>query len=102
MYTPSCPVALKNNDCVAVVVVVVLDDDDVCVVVVPNGRVRNPQNPPPSVRHIPDHIAYGRLGTSRNVEVDIPPMMASSMRSKLLADFCLVRRLSREKSNIGV
>ena len=100
--------AFKNNDRVAGGGGVVVlddddDDDDVCCGVVPKGKVRNPQNPPPSIRHIPDHIAYGRLGTSRNVEVDIPPMMASSMRSKLLADFCLVRRgLSREKSNIGV
>ena len=96
--------AFKNNACVAGGggVVVLDDDDDVRGGVVPKGKVRNPQNPPPSVRHIPDHIAYDRLGTSRNVEVDIPPMMASSMRSKLLADFCLVRRLLREKSNIGV
>ena len=44
----------------------------------------------PSVRHTPDHDAYDRCGTSRSVYWDIPPMMASSIRSKLDADFCFV------------
>jgi hypothetical protein len=92
-------VAFKN-DCVVVVVGGGgVDDDDG---LVPKGNVRTPQKPPPSVRHIPDHMAYGALGTFRNVDVDIPPMIASSIRSKLLADFCLVSRLVREKSNMGV
>jgi hypothetical protein len=94
-------VAFKN-DCVAVDVVDDDDDNDDDDGLVPKGKVRTPQKPPPSVRHIPDHMAYGALGTLRNVDVDIPPMIASSIRSKLLADFCLVCRLVREKSNIGV
>jgi len=32
----------------------------------------------------------------------MPPMMASSMRSKLDADFCLVVGLARVKSKMGV
>ena len=87
-YTPSILDAFND----------ILDDDDDETT---NGSVRNPQNPPPSTRHTPDQIAYDSCGTSRSDERDIPPMIASSIRSKLDEDFFLTSGSSIEKSNIG-
>ena len=48
------------------------------------------------------HSLQGLSGTSRREEVDIPPIIASSILSKELADVCLVVMLERVKSKIGV